>query len=292
MRGEDPADWAAVFGEQIASEHGFVALPVDALAIAASAKILVEPKPADAAGVSGMLVRLGEEFAISYATHIVSVGFQRFSIAHELGHYFLPGHVDAIFRDGDVHRSRAGYQSSDKYEREADHFASGLLMPRRLFAAAMANGATGLEAVDRLATACQTSLTAAAIQFAKCAKEPVAIVVSSGKRIDYCFMSKPLQEFDGLDWVRKRDLVPSGAPTCRFNTSVSKVQRGERIEGAGSDLQDWFGGERSIEISEDVIGLGGYGKTLTILYDIELPDLEDESGEQELVDSWSPKFRK
>jgi hypothetical protein len=260
--------------------------------IASKVKIVVEPKPPGTAGVSGMLIRLGEEFAISYATNIDSVGFQRFSVAHELGHYFLSGHIDAVFRDGNVHKSRAGYQSADKYEREADHFAAGLLMPKKRLLAALSKGVTGLSAVDQLATVCQTSLTATAIRYAKCAKDPVAVVVTTGKKIDYCFMSKSLQEYDGLDWIRQRDAVPSSVPTYRFNTSARKVQGSERLDGAGSNLQHWFGGKRSIEISEDVIGLGGYGKTLTILYDIDLPDPEDEDDEDHLIESWTPRFRK
>ena len=62
--------------------------------------------------------------------HIDNIGFQNFSVAHELGHYFLPGHIDAVLADGDVHESRAGFASGDRYEMEADHFAATLLMPR------------------------------------------------------------------------------------------------------------------------------------------------------------------
>ena len=39
---------------------------------------------------------VGNMFGIAYATHIDNVGFQNFSVGHELGHYFLPGHVDAV----------------------------------------------------------------------------------------------------------------------------------------------------------------------------------------------------
>jgi Zn-dependent peptidase ImmA (M78 family) len=75
-------------------------------------------------GVSGMLLRHGNNFGIVYATNIRSQGFQRFSISHELGHYFLPGHVDQILTEG-VHVSRAGFITADPYELEADHFAAG-----------------------------------------------------------------------------------------------------------------------------------------------------------------------
>jgi hypothetical protein len=55
-------------------------------------------------------------------------------------------------------------------------------------------------------------------------------------------------------------------------------------------LQDWFGGPYDIEITEDVIGLGSYGKTLTVLYDIDLPDEEEREQESSMRDSWTPRF--
>ena len=94
-----------------------------------------------------MLLRHGDNFGILYATHIQSSGFQRFSVGHELGHYFLPGHIDAVLGNGNIHESRAGFASSDKYEMEADYFAAGLLMPQKLFTPAMRHAGEGLAAI-------------------------------------------------------------------------------------------------------------------------------------------------
>jgi hypothetical protein len=112
-------------GEQVVRERG-LSLAVDPIALVRDLGIEVAPKPARAGGVSGMLIRVGDFYGIAYATHINNEGFKRFSVAHELGHYFLPGHIDAVFRDGDIHESRAGFVSGDRYELEADHFAAGL----------------------------------------------------------------------------------------------------------------------------------------------------------------------
>ena len=107
MKKADPYNFAAAAAERVIREQGITTLPVDPIAIARSIGIDVQEKPASNGGVSGMLIRLGEQFCIAYATHIKSPGFRRFSVAHELGHYFLEGHVDAIFADGPVHESRA-----------------------------------------------------------------------------------------------------------------------------------------------------------------------------------------
>src|SRR2546422_1381503 len=102
-------------GEVKAAEYGFTALPIDLLKIAGKAGIVVQAKKTTG-GVSGMLLRHGDNFGILYATHIQSPGFQRFSVGHELGHYFLPGHIDAVLSDHNIHESRAGFASGDKYE--------------------------------------------------------------------------------------------------------------------------------------------------------------------------------
>jgi hypothetical protein len=69
------------------------------------------------------------------------------------------------------------------------------------------------------------------------------------------------------------------------------VTRAVRVEESAR-LQQWFGGSRHLEISEDVVGLGRYGKTLTVLYDIDLPEPEDEADEAALLESWTPRFKR
>ena len=203
----------------------------------------------------------------------------------------MPGHVDAVIGENGIHESRAGFASNDRYEIEADRFAAGFLMPRHLFFPALQKSGEGLAAVESLAALCKTSLHATAIRYTQCAREPVAIVLSVGSRIDHCFMSDALKALDGIDWIRKREAVPRNTPTFAFNKDGENVRRAVRIEDA-SNLQDWFGGGRSIEVSEDVIGLGRYGKTLTVLYNIELPDADEEDEEAALIESWTPRFRR
>jgi hypothetical protein len=287
----DPYAFAAHHAEEVIRERGIAALPVDPIAIAGDLGIEVQAKPAGTTGVSGMFLRAGESYGIVYATHIYNAGFQRFSVAHELGHYFLPGHIDAVLANGDVHQSRAGFASGDRYEREADYFAAALLMPRGLLVSAMRTAGAGLAAIEHLATLCATSLTATAIRLAQCTPDPLAIIVSVGSTIEYCFMSDSLKELDGIDWIRKHQVVPRRTPTFAFNQDGAKIRGGERADGS-SDLQEWFGGPRSIEVVEDVVGLGSYGKSLTVLYDFILPDEDEEAAEESLHESWTPTFHR
>jgi Zn-dependent peptidase ImmA (M78 family) len=122
-------NWARRCGEQKAAEFGFTSFPIDPFEIAEKVEIHVEAKPPDMDGVSGGIIFSGEEVVIFYSTSIASQGFQRFTVGHELGHYFLEGHPAEILKAAPIHISRAGFtEGGSSIEIEADHFASGLLL--------------------------------------------------------------------------------------------------------------------------------------------------------------------
>jgi len=74
-------------GELKAKEMGYDSFPVDPFAIAEAENITIEPKKADQVGVSGGIIFHNDSVGIFYATNIISEGFRRFTVAHELGHY-------------------------------------------------------------------------------------------------------------------------------------------------------------------------------------------------------------
>jgi Zn-dependent peptidase ImmA (M78 family) len=270
-------------------------LPVDPAAIATSKGIVVKAKPDTADGVSGMLVKAGDQFGIMYATNIPSKGFQRFSIAHELGHYCVEGHADALLTNG-AHYSRAGFISSDPFEQEADYFAAALLMPERAFKKSLDSHEAGLACIEGLCKECETSLTATAIRYSGLTGDGVAVILSTGSSIDWCFMSDGLKSAKGINWIRKGTLVPPGTVTATFNALPENVRTRKRDEGDGR-LSDWMGGDRVYRIREEVVGLGQYGRTLSVLTCAALRaekgyEDNDEEDEEEIIERWTPRFRK
>lgn len=278
--------------EAFLRDEGITSLPVDPFAIAASRDILVEGKPAKNEGVSGMLLRHGNNFCIVYATHISSPGFRRFSVAHELGHYFLPGHVDQVLKDG-VHASNAGFVTADPYELEADHFACGLLMPASPFRRAMDGQDPGLDAIEAVADQCETSLTATAIRFAELSDSAVAVIMSAGGFIDYCFLSEAMKSLPKRDWLRKGTRLPAGAAATRLASNPARVLAGDRIADE-VDVRDWLGGTQKAAVSEESIGLGRYGKVLTILVSSTIGQFDENEDEDEtdVIERWTPRFRR
>lgn len=251
--------------EELLRDAGITALPIKPAQLAEYIGIQVNPKPASIKGASGWLVRSGDEFAIIYATYIDSIGFQHFSIAHELGHYMLDGHPDHVFRNGAEHASHAGFEAVDAIEREADYFAACLLMPKELCRPLISRRRDGLEAVLHLAGECESSLTAAALRYAEIGQLPVGIVQAYQGKVEFC-AAYPMQAHVG--WARpllRNAKVPAESATRRLSQDREAIMRGGE-DSDSSDAIDWFpGADSNACVVEEVIGLGKFGRTLTIL---------------------------
>ncbi len=283
--------WARRCGEMKARQLGYESFPVDPLEIARSEEISLWPKQPEQVGVSGGIVFSGDDVAIFYSTSIKSVGFQRFTIAHELGHYFLDGHPAAITKSSPMHVSRAGFTEGHlAIEIEADHFASGLLLPTDLVRRHLDHEAVGLEGIEALADISECSLTACAIRAAECSPYPMAIVMSRGSEVRYAFLSDSFKKLRYLDFLRKGSPLPSTL-TSRFNASTQNVASGKRV-CEPTTLRTWFGGNRHLDLDEQVAGLGDYGFTLTVLStETPPPDPDEEIDEEaDLIESYTPRF--
>lgn len=292
MPKRSPYDFATDFAEKLLhDEFKITKLPVDPIALARSRGIRVEAMPEDHDGVSGMFIHAHGRSAIAYATNIKNKGFQHFSVAHELGHCFLPGHIDAVLPDGKTyHEFNCGFVSDDKFELEADHFAAGLLMPSRFFTYVMGHAGDGLDALEILRNRCNTSLTATAIRYQQLTDEAVAVIQSYRDRIEFCFLSDAMLTLRPRRWPRKGDPLPRTSATYRLNQEASRVVSAERVDGS-TDGADWFGEFSDVELFEEAVGLGRYGRTLTVLTTVDDLPGDDADEDAELEEKWTPRFR-
>jgi hypothetical protein len=270
----DPWWKAEACAADVLKQHNITKLPIDPFRIADAKDIVHQENPSLDAGVSGCLMRVGDQFGIMYSTRFPSNGFRRFTVGHELGHYFLEGHPEHLFKDGcTLHTSTSGFVSDDRYEQEADAFAASLLMPKPLFHDAAATVGNGLDAVIALATLCEMSLTSTAIRYARLIAEPVAIVLSMNRKVLFSIMSPMLRTQRNLTWLKKGNGIPSSTLTFQFAGDSSNIQYARTASGY-STLEDWFDGSDT-EVREEVMGLGEYGRTLTVLRAESLPDQEE-----------------
>jgi Zn-dependent peptidase ImmA (M78 family) len=255
-------DLARAVALDVLGKHEIDRAPVDPFAIADALGIVVQASDKLEWSFSGCLLRAENSFGILYSTGIRNKGYQRFTVAHELGHFSLTDHRRVLFEKGALHRSESGFTSGAWYEREADLFGVELLIPEFLFHRHRREFPTGLDGVKGLADLFETSLTATGIRYATLSTEPVAVVVSDGDRIVYSVRSKPFASRFGESaaWEGRARHVPANSVTRRFNAGGKVVSE----ERAFVRANDWFPRAEG-EVAEEVIGLGRYGKTLTVL---------------------------
>jgi len=120
--------------EKLAAELGFTSPPVDPVRVAKSLRIPVLTEDLGAE-ISGVLVSSPKQTSIIvHCDHFPNR--QRFSIAHELGHYCLghqfSEHVHVDRGHFVAYRGPRASEGVDPLEVEANQFAAALLMPSTL----------------------------------------------------------------------------------------------------------------------------------------------------------------
>lgn len=110
----------------------------------------------------------------------------RFTFAHELGHYFIDEHRNAL-KNGQTpsHPSFTDFSSRNPVEVEADYFAASLLMPRNRIIKDCFRKKFRFQVIEELSKKYKTSTTATALKFASIGNHPIMIVRSSQNKIDW-----------------------------------------------------------------------------------------------------------
>jgi Zn-dependent peptidase ImmA (M78 family) len=115
----------------------------------------------------------------------------RFTLAHELGHYFIDTHRIGL-KNGllEPHPSHTSQKQFYTIEREADYFASCLLMPEERFRKDIGNGKFSIEVIDFLRTEYKVSRTACALRFADIGNYPLLVAYAENNRIRWTYSSE------------------------------------------------------------------------------------------------------
>jgi len=249
---------------KVLEEYQINSLPIDPKLIAKKVNIFIEANTDKNEGVSGMLLRNKENFCIIYATYLENQGFENFSIAHELGHYFLEGHPEQIFQFTDMHKSIANFTSDNEIEREADIFAASLLMPENLFKDRLTEFEKGMTCIEAMSKLCNTSLTATAIRYAELTEDKVAVIISTKGIVDYCCISKNVFKLKDPEIPKRGDKIPTGTVTERIHKDSSLMFKQETLYQE-TDFRDWLECIKPQKAAEEAKGLGKYSKVLTVI---------------------------
>jgi IrrE N-terminal-like domain len=244
-------------------------LPVNPLAIAKQEGIELAPgqygKKFDA---RIKFIRTAKTFILSYreACDGLTEGRVRFSVGHELGHYYLPHHREYLLR-GLTHRSVTDFRSRDPREMEADEYSSALLMPSALFAGVLKTRNISICTLADLSSLAentfQTSLTSTVRRYLGLDWEACSMVVTENGMVKWAKHSDSMRA-RGMGWIEYGTPVPNTTPTAKLWERLGKEATLERMEG-GVDADIWFERPYRRRLWEEAMPLGYTGLVLTFL---------------------------
>jgi hypothetical protein len=158
----------------------------------------------------------------------------RFSIAHELGHYFIEPHHQNLRRGGKPHPSSSEFRTDVQMEREADAFAASLLLPTPLIRPIVNQGELTLEQLGTIAGDYQTSLLSTTVRGVRLSDYPCAVAGIRDGHIAWMFPSEKL--IDGGCYPGRKSLQ---SPVAQERWTAFLAGRDEWVTEDGK-ARDWF----------------------------------------------------
>lgn len=200
---------------------------------------------------------------ITVSSNIQNLQRKRFSIAHELGHFEIHRSNSALLIcvDKDIHDL-----TEKKLEKEANEFASALLLPEQFFKPLCDQEDPSLESIGRLAKTFNTSLITTSRRYVELSHEQIAVVYSENKHIKWVQQSPELKE--------QNLFISSGRKLDSRSVAASSLSARKRVvASAWFDEGDF---DRDAHIIEHSRYMPNYDAVLTLLWvDEEITEYED-----------------
>lgn len=196
----------------------------------------------------------------------------RFTIAHELGHYFIASHRNALKAGlAPHHRSFCEYESKLFVEQQADCFASNLLLPRASFLKTARGCGPGLGGVLSLSDHFDTSVTATAIRYAALGVAPCIVIKWNADRFGWKWLAEDAYAAGYRKTIEdKATVVPHSATDKAFAATAPPP---ERYFKSATTAAYWFpfvtaGSSRDVMLHEHAMPLGRFG-VITLLFPVD-----------------------
>jgi hypothetical protein len=196
----------------------------------------------------------------------------RFTLAHELGHYFIDEHRNAL-ASGQVpsHPSFIDKGGESVIEAEANTFASYLLMPQHDFKFHANEKPTGLQHLLDLSSTFHTSAQATAIRYVDdCVLPCAAVMFRPGKR-PWFAISPSLRRL-GFDFISLMEIsaLPAGFASRQAHELTAPFGLSDIVETI-STASYWFRNVAACSpknhvIKEQAVKLGAHGVLCLLIF--------------------------
>ena len=175
---------------------------------------------------------------------------KRFSIAHELGHIFLPDHAELVFN---CSYNDMLYNTKKPYEQEANFFASELLIPAEDLISDIRSDIS-IDLISQKAKDYFVSLSAMAIKLTQLTKDAVAVAFIEGNRIKWSSKS------DNFGFEVCEGAVDERSNFRKFGNDVGL----KKVSGV-VDSSVWLKGEEEMELREEIIRFSEFNCSLVVI---------------------------
>lgn len=181
-----------------------------------------------------------------------------FTLAHELGHYFIPYHRLGLMRGLLKPHGSLSYYSNQyawHIEREADAFASTLLMPTKSIIDFVKGEPFCFELIEDIAEEYKVSKSAAALRYVDIGDTPIMVVFAVDGRISWASKSEAFPFRRMRYGSSKNDRVPENTVMgTYFYDKDDSDCRSEQIVFAGDCFETRYKEDNKREFIEWCIG--------------------------------------
>jgi hypothetical protein len=246
---QNARDAALAKGEEIAKLNGFAKSPVDPFAVIKSESDQIHAEGYDFGdSFDGRLSYHDGRFLLVYNTRYNAWARSstnhpkvRFTVAHELGHYYLDRHREFLVNRRKSIESFTEFESSKEVERQADAFAVGLLMPKYLIGPRVNSEPDAtIASIKQAAYDFDVSLTSMMVRWTQLSHFPCATLCIRHGTIQWGFGSGAFRAA-GL-WRCKREVAPMSADAKAFLAADASCSIFREGSGTGR-AQHWLEGE-------------------------------------------------
>lgn len=214
---------------------------------------------------------------------------KRFTVSHELGHFLMPLHLpdngtEFMCTASDMRRSASSktLDRATRMEIEANLFAANLLMPTVPFRRDLSQSAApDITLILQLCRRYDTSKEATARRFCELIDTPTAVVFSRNGRFLYAARNR---EFPFISMRRDQPLAPKTLSAC-FKGTEGDVSVMDTVDGCWWIDTEPYCNRQIFE--QTLVQADGYRLTL-----LQLDDEEVEEDEKDLLEAYTPRFRK
>ncbi len=242
---------------------------IDVMRIASSMGIEVRQSQMD--GCAANIVGLGDAAIVTVDSR-GDEGRQRFSIAHEIGHWIYDrGNGLSLCDAQDLATPWSSKAKSNPKERRANQFAAELLMPRSMFRIQSQNLPFNLNTVEVLRSAFSTSRTATAIRLVELGTSLaiLALFDRNGKRAWFCSSADVPRNF------YPHRLLPNTSGIWKEVVTQGRLVSSVEI----TDGDDWIEHVRSSDMTIECQGMRVRNHVMVLIA------FPDESDITELLDN-------